>query len=231
MSLADDLGSEVHKIFKEQWKPRSGVVVPDTNDVGLNNDGVEIDATVIYADLAESTALVDNNSAAFSAEIYKAYLYCAGKVIRAEGGEITAYDGDRVMAVFLGASKDSAATRAALKINHVVQKIINPALKADYPKKSYEVRQCVGVDTSKLLAARAGIRGANDLVWVGRAANHAAKLCGLRDGNFASWITAEVFNQLDVSIRVTNGQKMWEAREWTSMGKRLIYRSSWMWKP
>ena len=37
-------------------------------------------------------------------------------------------------------------------------------------------KQSVGIDTSELFVARTGIRRANDLVWVGRAANHAAKL-------------------------------------------------------
>ena len=33
----------------------------------------------------------------------------------------------------------------------------------------------LGIDTSKLFVARTGIRKSNDLVWVGRAANYAAK--------------------------------------------------------
>ncbi len=33
--------------------------------------------------------------------LYKAYLHCAAKIISNEGGEITAYDGDRIMAYSL----------------------------------------------------------------------------------------------------------------------------------
>ncbi len=75
------------------------------------------------------------------------------------------------MAVFIGNAKNSSAARAALKINFARLHIIHPALKAQYPKTTYELKYVVGVDTSQLFVARTGIRGANDLVWVGRAAN------------------------------------------------------------
>src|SRR4051812_36873707 len=62
----------------------------------LSNDAVEIDGTVLYADLAESTPLVKGYKDWFAAEVYKNYLYCAARIIRLRGGVITAYDGDRV---------------------------------------------------------------------------------------------------------------------------------------
>jgi class 3 adenylate cyclase len=51
----------------------------------------------------------------FAAEIYKTFLHCAAKIIRSEDGVITAYDGDRIMAVFIGNAKNTSAVRAALK--------------------------------------------------------------------------------------------------------------------
>ncbi len=179
MTLLDDLKTEVQQIFKNTWTKRKGTVVPESKDVGLENDAVEIDGTVLYADLTDSTGLVKDHKAHFGAEIYKAYLHCAAKIIRSEGGEITAYDGDRIMAVYLGKTKNTSATRTALKINYAVSEVLNPGLKAQYPDTSYNVQQVVGVDTSSLWVARTGIRGSNDLVWVGRAANYAAKLCTL----------------------------------------------------
>ena len=81
------------------------------------------------------------------------------------------------MAVFIGDAKNSSAARAALKVNFAVQKVINPAIQERYPSEGYTIKHVVGIDTSHLFVARTGIRGgANDLVWVGRAANYAAKL-------------------------------------------------------
>jgi len=91
------------------------------------------------------------------------------------------------------------------------------------------LRQTVGVDTSKLLVARTGVRGANDLVWVGRAANYAAKLTELGPEP-SSWITGDVYDKLHESLKFTDGKAMWEKRLWTSMDKMAIYQSTWWWR-
>src|SRR5260370_31674604 len=126
--------------------------------------------------MADSTDLVDGHEPHFAAEIYKAYLRCAARIIKHEQGTITAYDGDRVMAVFLGNSKNTSAVRSAQMINYTIQAIINPSLKKQYPNTTYQLKYVIGVDTSELFVARIGVRNDNDLVWVGRAANYAVKL-------------------------------------------------------
>ncbi|MBW9263726.1 MAG: adenylate/guanylate cyclase domain-containing protein [Candidatus Thiodiazotropha sp. (ex. Lucinisca nassula)] len=227
MSLKDDLEAKVKEIFREQWSERDGQVVPEPSDLRLGNDAVKLDGVVLYADMSESTQLVDTKKAFFAAEIYKSFLHCAAKIIRSEGGEITSYDGDRIMAVFIGDSKNTSAARAALKINYARIHIINPALKAQYPDASYEVKHTVGVDASKLFIARTGIRGSNDLVWVGRAANHAAKMGGLSN-NYPSRISSDVYDMLNDSVKFSDGVPMWEKVTWNDMD-RTIYRSTWWW--
>ncbi len=216
-------------MFRDQWTTRDGTIVPDSEDLKLSNDAVILDATVLYADLSASTALVDSFKQQFAAEVYKAYLHCAAKIIRSEDGAITAYDGDRVMAVFIGTSKNTSAARAAFKINWAVKHIVNPALKAQYPNTSYEMQQTVGIDTSKLFVARTGIRGSNDLVWVGRAANYAAKLTALPPSH-PTRITEEAYTMLHDSMKTSNGQSMWESVNWTDMNNLRIYRSTWWWR-
>jgi class 3 adenylate cyclase len=229
MSLSDDLKREVATIFGESWSNRNGQKVPEPVDLKLSNDAIKLDATVLYADLAASTRLVDKYKRFFVAKIYKSYLHSAAKIIRFEGGAITAYDGDRIMATFIGNSKNTSAVRAALKINYAVKKIINPAIKAQYPSTMYSLKQTVGIDTSPLFIARTGIRGSNDLVWVGRAANYAAKLCGLSP-DYPTWITDSVYKMLHDSAKFTDGKAMWEALSWTEMSNQTIYRSTWFWQ-
>ena len=85
----------------------------------------------------------------------------------------------------------------------------------------------VGVDASDLYVAKTGVRGANDLVWVGPAANYAAKLCSVREQGFTSYVTEKVYNSLMEEMKVYNGQQIWEKRTWTTMNNVTIYRSSW----
>lgn len=228
MGLKGDLESEVGKIFRSSWEERDGRVVPDVADVRLANDAVKISATVLYADLAESTKLVDNHGWQFAAEVYKTYLHCASKIIKDEGGVIRAYDGDRVMGIFFEGSKNTAAVRSALKIKWAVTNIINPALAKVYTSKTYTVRQVVGIDTSELRAARTGVWGSNDLVWVGRAANYAAKLSNIDEPGYHTFITKSVYDGMLDAGRVSNGKSMWERRVYTMNGVPT-YRSAWGW--
>jgi class 3 adenylate cyclase len=224
----DDIMAEVQATFTTKWNVRDGQVVPEPKDVGLANDGVHLDATILYADMHDSTGLVDGYKDWFAAEVYKSYLLAACHVLRNNGGEITSFDGDRVMAVFIGKSKNSDAAKAALQINSVVIKI-NEALKANYKSSSFTLRQAVGVDTSKILVARTGIRANNDLVWVGPAANHAAKLCDLTTDSMPSVISANVFKTLNDASKFGGNPKinMWHQGYDSNM--REIYRSSWRW--
>lgn len=233
MKTRAQLEASVDEIFSTHWAKRQGEVVPDQDGIRLGNDAVELDATILYADLADSTGLVTGYKDWFAAEIYKAYLTIACEIIRNNSGVITAFDGDRVMAVFIGSSKNSAAAKAALQINWAVDNIINSKVREKYPNTSYEVRQAVGVDSGKVMVAKAGIRGFNDLVWVGRAANVAAKLSALRDGGYACFMTASVYKKLSDSSKFGGKDKnrdMWSEYVWSETGE-VIYRSNWTWAP
>ena len=232
MRLDETLKTDVAKIFKDSWEITNGQKIPDTTDVKLGNHGVKIEATILYADLAESTGLVDDYTPEFAAEMYKAYLHCAVKIIRNNSGTIVSFDGDRVMAIFYGDSKNSGAVKSALQINYAVQKIINPAITDQYPKTSYKMVAACGVDTGEIMVARTGIRSNNDLVWIGRPANYAAKLCGLRQAGYSTWITKEVFNNMNKSVTYGGNPEriMWESHTWQKYNV-TVYRSSWYWKP
>jgi class 3 adenylate cyclase len=232
MATAKEIRAEVAAIFATEWKKRQGQVVPASESVKLGNDSVQLEGTVLYADLADSTELVNHYKAFFAAEIYKAYLVTASRLIRQHGGEITAFDGDRVMAVFLGDTKNSNAAHAALNINWAVKYVLNPLIKAQYPDTSFVLEQAVGIDTSPLFVARTGIRGSNDLVWVGRAANYAAKLCGVRAQGYSTIITEDVFKRLSEKAKFGGEPQkrlMWEKVMWDEMGI-AVYGSTWWWE-
>ena len=125
MTLADDIRREVKSILDTSWQVREGQRVPEAEGVKLGNDAVKLAGTVLYADIAESTAMVNDFANWFAADIYKAFLLSACRIIRGEGGVITAFDGDRVMAVYIGNTKNTAAARTGLKINFAVSEIIN----------------------------------------------------------------------------------------------------------
>jgi class 3 adenylate cyclase len=230
MTTPQEILKEIKEIFGQKWITRQGLKIPEAKDIALGNEAVTLSGTVLYADMADSTGLVEGFRDWFAAEVYKAYLLGACRVIRNHAGEITAFDGDRVMAVFLDERKNTNAVKAALQINYLVTKI-NEMLGSAYPTTSYKLSQTVGIDTSDLFVARTGIRNANDLVWVGRAANCAAKLSAMGGQDYPTYITEDVFTKLNAVAKFGGQDKkpMWEKRIWTKR-QMTVYRSSWWWE-
>lgn len=226
MPLKDELISEVAAIFSENWETVKTTSVPDATDLRLSNHAKDLEmAVVLYADMNGSTKMVDGYKWWFSAEVYKSYLRCAARIVKANDGTITAYDGDRIMAIFMGDTKNTNAVRSAMQINWAVEDIIRPAIKAEYPNTEFVLNHVVGIDASQLHAARIGVRGYNDIVWVGKAANYAAKLTELSEKPL--WITQAVYDKMMDEVKFSNGVPMWTARLWTSMNDASIYCSTW----
>ena len=55
--MEDELTAAVNSIVKTGWDLRAGQVFPESEDTTLGNSGVTLEATVLYADLADSTEL------------------------------------------------------------------------------------------------------------------------------------------------------------------------------
>jgi class 3 adenylate cyclase len=230
VGLNDELTTYVDQVFTDRWERRQGQKVPSPEDLALKNEAVELDATVLYADLAGSTGMVKEKHDWLAADVYKSYLYCAAKIIRANGGSITAYDGDRVMGVFIGGTKNSSAAKSGLQINWATKNIVTARYKKKFPKTTFKVKQRVGIDTSNLFIARTGIRGSNDLVWVGNAANNAAKMSAL-DTTYPTYVTADVYNMFKDWAKL--GGKNKDENMWTDLGTSdlgyRIYGSTYWW--
>ena len=229
MGLKEDLVSEVKQTFKDQWDVQKATDVPDPEDLRLNtNHAKDLEgATVLYADIDGSTKMVDKCTWSFSAEVYKAYLRCAAQIIRNERGAITAYDGDRVMAVFTGGLKNTNAVRAALKVNYAVEEIIRPAIRNQYSTTDFQLKHVIGIDSSQLRAARIGVHGDNDLVWIGHAANYAAKLCTLSDKPI--WITRAIYSNMNDEVKFSKGVDMWTSYKWNPMNEMEIFATTYRW--
>ncbi|MER9914009.1 adenylate/guanylate cyclase domain-containing protein [Mesorhizobium sp. M0050] len=227
MALSDEIKSQSDTTFKTKWETRDGTIIPEPSSLKLTNDAVYFKrATVLYADLDGSTNLVEKKNWSFAAEIYKTFLYAAARLIRDCTGSIVSYDGDRVMGIFIGSQQSNDAVSCALKINYAVKQIVQPSLKANYPKSDYVVRHIVGVDTSEIRAARTGVRGDNDLVWVGNSANLAAKLTAL-SAEQPTWITKAVYDYLADGQKLgPKGENIWKKWQWSQHGDDEIWSTT-----
>lgn len=233
MALRDDLGQRIDATLLQDWSMRDGRVVPRTENIVLAGGGVELTGTMLFADLADSTELAMWDRRV-TARVCKAFLSCTTSIIAAEGGEVRSFDGDRVMGVFLGDTKNTSAMRCALKINWMFLNLLKPKFEARYASLrdgTYKLAHTTGVDTSEILVVRTGVRDRNDLIWVGQAPNAAAKLSAIRDAPYFSFVSKAVFDAAAREAKISNnGQEMWEARSWNTGPIKDVYRSSWQWQ-
>lgn len=236
MSLKSDLDSSVSDIFNAIWNTRTGQVIPKTEDVALANGAVKLDVVVLYADLAGATKLARTFPNSMAAKIVRAYLSSMTRLVKAFGGEVRSFDGDRVMGVFAGDSKNSNAAKCALKMNYAVTKILRPKAEAKFDSlktKGFTIQHCVGIHASEVLVVRGGVRGSNDLVFVGSAPNLAAKLSDIRNSPYHSYITHTVYGRLSGETKIgSDGRNMWTAAKRTLGDESWdCYKSSWWWEP
>jgi class 3 adenylate cyclase len=205
--------------------------VPETDDIALADGSVNLTATMLYADLADSTEMAMHDLK-MASKVYKCFLATCSRIIRSSGGQIRSFDGDRVMAIFLGDHKNTNAAKCGLKINYAFLKILKPKFEAKYnvlKNGTIKLAHCVGIDTSEIMVVRGGIRNNNDLLWVGRAPNIAAKFSSVRNSPYHTYITGIVYNSMNDSSKSFENKNMWNKVTGSLHGISEAYASSWTW--
>ncbi|MFJ4207967.1 adenylate/guanylate cyclase domain-containing protein [Paenarthrobacter sp. NPDC089675] len=241
--LSDKIATNAKTLWTVAWNERTGQVVPSTDEIAHSNGAVKVEATYLYADLADSTEMQKLYGSDFAARVHRMYLGGACEVIRAQGGEIRSFDGDRVMGIFMGKRMRNDATSAALKINWVVCEVINK-LTINRKRSNgdwWKVSHGVGIDSGEALIVRAGVRNRpggsnhNDLISIGAAPAIAAKLSGLRNVGGATIVTDNVYRYLQDSTKLSTKDKtnMFKGPQTRDVDpyKVTTYTSSWWTRP
>lgn len=233
MSVFSDLvQSKVQGVLSAAWDIRDGSVVPTSDTVKLSGGAVKLDATYLYADLADSSGAAQKLKKEVTGKIVRSYLDAASRVVRHFGGEIRGFDGDRVMGIFVGDRKNTNALRAGLGINWAVHEVLKPKFAAAWSDlgKYWSLTHGVGIDAGEAFIVRGGVRDNNDLISIGSAPNVAAKLSGVR-GWPDIYVTQRAYNiALDEAKYTKKGELMWaDANSQTIGGHVYAIKSSTWW--
>ncbi|WP_407107255.1 adenylate/guanylate cyclase domain-containing protein [Rhodococcus aetherivorans] len=227
--------SSVNDIIRADWSITKGTAVPETEDIVMKNGGRLLDATYAYADLADSSKIAQSLKKETAAAIIRAFVNTATRILRHYNGEIRSFDGDRVMAIFIGEKKNWNAVRAALAINWAVKEVIRPAIKEGWSDGAdfHNIDHRVGIDTGESLIVRGGARNNNDLISVGGAPNIAAKLSDLKNG-YATYITDRVYNELTDDLRYHDSVGTFWSKLYSPIEiggtRNIVYASSTSWE-
>lgn len=219
--------------FDERWARQ----VPTSETVKLLNGAVWADAVYLYTDMADSSGMAQRLTRKTGARVIKAFLSTATRIISHHTGEVRGYDGDRVMAIYLGDDAADRAAKSALEIKWAVDNIVHASLNLlcdEYKKSSWKLSHRTGVDIGTALIVRAGVRDNNDLVSIGDAPNIAAKLSDFK--GHRTTITDAVWSKMGVDTCFSGSgaqaKAMWTSPELKDVGggrNIKVRHSDWGW--
>lgn len=234
MSLKDDLAEARDAILGSDFVVRTGTVVPTTETVGYDQ-AVKLAATYLYADMVDSSGLVAASPKDTVGKVLRLYLDLSVRIIRARGGHIRSFDGDRVMGVFIGDGRRDTAVRADMQIRWACDELIQPKIKAKYgsiQRSGWTLKPGCGIASGEAFIIRGGVRQtSNDLVSVGVVPNLAAKLSDIRHLPYTTRICVVTYQSLTSTGSLSNGVNMWQGPYSMTMGGKSYkyYRSSYRW--
>lgn len=94
-----------------------------------------------------------------AAKVVRAYLSTMTRLVKANGGVVRSFDGDRVMGIFIGDSKNSSAAKCALQMKYVVTKVLRPKAQDKFSSLSdFTITHGVGIERRGTGRTRRGTR-------------------------------------------------------------------------
>lgn len=228
MALLDDLKNKINAYSTEKYEIEATTIVPSTDYSRLTfgNKGLTSDFAFLFVDIRQSSQLHDVYGFKTAAKIYQSFHELNVRVIAANEGTVRAFDGDRAMGVFSGKTKRTNAVKAGMQMQWAIRQILNPLLGT--------IIQCgAGVDNGTTLVTKVG-KGRNtenqDLVWIGKACNHASLLAN--EANNSTIISVDTFRNMAVDNKTSlEGKDMWALKTMTLKNGTKIncYESGFGW--
>lgn len=235
MALLDTLQSEVDKILGMNWQLKDTNEIPESEEILLANEAFKIEATFLYADLAEVTLLAEKCSWEITAKIIRAYLDISARLILAHGGAVRNAGGHRVMGIFRGESPNTSAVNCARKIDWMVEKVLTPKADMAFPpirNNKLAIRHCIGIDTSDAWSVCAQADNNKDLAWIGRAPEFAAQLSGIGKYPYSVYTSRACFTRLADIARKTGEKNIWLEQRIKFGGEmNRVYKTNGMLRP
>jgi len=235
MTLLDTLQSEVDRVLGIDWQLRDANVIPEAEEITPENGAFKIEATFLYADLADVMVLAEKCSWETTAKIIRAYLEISVRLILAHGGTVRSAGSHSVMGIFKGETPNTSAVNCARKIDWIVEKVLNPKARTAFQSirnNKLSIRHCIGIDTSDAWAVRSGVGNNNDLIWIGRAPEFAAQLSGIGKYPYSVYTSRACFRRLADNVRETGEKNIWlEKRIKFGDETHTVYRTNSMLQP
>jgi adenylate cyclase len=166
----------------------------------------------------------------------KGYFDGAVRIVNSNDGQVRSFNGDGLIAIFVGGSRSSNAVRAAMQVEYFVKMVLQPKFRRYFGSNKAALGQALnfeigcGLDDGAIFAVRVGIRGTNDVAWVGRCTNTSAKLASGVTTPHNIAVTREVYARMADNHKFdsSSGKHMWSSERIQAVGgvNRVIRTST-----
>ena len=234
MPLAEEITAETFETFARAIEVTKGRVIPAIADLPFGNQGRELQLVALFVDIRRSTQIVNAIGCEPAARMYKAYLRGITKIIRGRGGDILSFNGDGVVAGFVGDNSATAAVLSALNIDWFCHTVLKPKVDGLLePVSQLRFEYGIGVDRGKVIVVRGGVRGDDnsDLVWAGNPVNYAVKLSSLTAFPHTIHVSEAIMKRMHSAVFWTRaGETMWGVWYWQEK-QVWVWRTAWYLAP
>ena len=100
--------------------------VPLPQDIPLGREAAELQATALFMDLRQSSDITNHFRRQTAAKMFKSYFHGAVAIVRANNGVVRSFNGDGMLALFIGDFRSSNASKAAMETLWFVRNVLRP---------------------------------------------------------------------------------------------------------
>jgi adenylate cyclase len=224
MALLEEVTSDVENYLVGTYDVSKPQDVPGNDEVPLGKKAMEFEATALFVDVRQSTDITDSFRRQTAAKTMKAYFSGAVRIINRNGGAVRSFNGDGMLAFFMGGTRTSPAVKSALQIDWFVTELLRPKFEKYFENNKSALGKALnfevgcGIDDGWIYAVKVGIKGTNDVAWVARATNTAAKLSNVGSGTRNIYITGVAYDRLHDWAKLSKGVNMWSDVSFMDIG-------------
>ena len=229
--MLEELKNKINAYFTEKYEVEETTIIPSTDysKLTFGNKGLTSEFCFLFVDIRKSSKIHEVYGFANAARIYQSFHDINVRVIDKNEGSVRAFDGDRIMGVFAGDSKNTNAVRSSMQIQWAIRNLLNKYL-------DVKLNIGIGIDFGKILITKVG-KGRdpnnNDLVWVGQACNYASHYC--QEANNTIIISEKTYNAMNESVKYSSNTKeknMWNRKIISLKNNQdiICYETTWHWE-
>lgn len=172
------LKKELTDIKSQKIQTENIIRIPNEQDISKKKNAKNLQCSVMFVDMRNSTKMQDANGRKNMLKIYKMFAKLVTRAVEENCGKVMQIVGDGLLCLFVNENKINSgqhAIDAVRSINTYIKESYNPIVESDW-----KIKCGMGVCSGHILITRIGTRGKNkccQLAFPSSVTNYASKCC------------------------------------------------------